>query len=208
MKPADFFKQNGYYVVRNAVSDELRDFATQYALFDESQNYEIGLGDSQIPNSYSKYGDPAMETILLHIHGLMQENTGLELFPTYSYYRVYHDGDELTPHTDRPACEISCTLCFNYDYMDKQYTWPIFMDGVEVILNPGDLVIYKGCEKTHWREKFKGSKFDWHVQGFFHYVDKNGPYSEWKYDKRNSIGEYQLNKSQEKLSTKSYIKYL
>jgi hypothetical protein len=211
MTSSEFFKQNGYYVVRNALSEELRDFITQYTLFDEGQNYENGLGDDQIPNSYSKYADPAMETVLLHLHSMVQEKTGLELYPTYSYYRVYHDGDELKPHVDRPACEISCTLCFNYEYENSNYTWPIFVNDNSIILNPGDLLIYKGCEKSHWREKFVGSHSDWHVQGFFHYVDKNGPHAQLKFDRRNSIGERTENcnaQSKNQRIEKSYIKYL
>jgi hypothetical protein len=27
------------------------------------------------------------------------------------------------------------------------------------------------------------------VQGFFHFVDQNGPYADFKYDKRNTIGQ-------------------
>jgi len=48
--------------------------------------------------------------------------------------------------------------------------------------------VYSGCEITHWREPLN-IKNSWHVQGFFHYVDKNGPYAEYIYDKRNKIGE-------------------
>lgn len=187
----DLFKENGYCIVKSAISDELRDFVTQYALFDEMQDFasEEMQGRPQVPNAHSKYADPAMETMLLHLQKIMEENTGLKLHPTYSYYRVYRNGDELTKHTDRQSCEISATLCFNYDYDDKDYQWPIFMNETEVTLKPGDMVIYKGCDLPHWRKPFEYFKSCWHVQGFFHFVDANGPYTEFKYDKRNSIGE-------------------
>ena len=92
-----------------------------------------------------------MESMLLHLPSIIEENTGLSVHPTYSYYRVYRNGDELKPHSDRPACEISTTLCFNYSYDDKKYQYPIFMDGQRVVLYPGDLVIYRGCDLKHWR---------------------------------------------------------
>ena len=51
------------------------------------------------------------------------------------------------------------------------------------------MVVYRGCDLDHWRDTFSLDEDVWHVQGFFHFVDQNGPYSDYKYDKRNSIGE-------------------
>jgi hypothetical protein len=76
------------------------------------------------------------------------------------------------------------------------------MNGLELNLLPGDMAIYRGCDLDHWREVFVGSDTDWHVQGFFHYVDVNGPYANFKFDERTSIGE-KKNKN-----TKPYIQYL
>ena len=201
------FKKHGYCIVRSAISNELRDFITQYALFDEMQDFssEWKVG-GQFPQAHSKYADPAMETLLLILQTTMETNTGLILDPTYSYYRVYREGDELAPHTDRPPCEISCTLCFNYDYKLTGYQWPIYMEGNPVILNPGDLVIYRGCSLKHWRDKFNSTNDEsWQVQGFFHFVDRNGPYPDWKFDKREMIGEPL--KSKQETSIKPYIHY-
>lgn len=200
----EHFQKYGYCLVKNAISSELRDFITQYALFDEMQNFHSA--DKQVPNAHSKYGDPAMESTLLHIQHIIENNTGLNVFPTYSYYRVYRNGDELVPHKDRPSCEISATMCFNYNY-EEEFSWPIFMDGNEVKLNPGDLVIYRGCDLSHWRKPLEYPTEVWHVQGFFHYVDTNGPYTEFKYDKRNSIGEVTRPAKIDNISNKSYISY-
>jgi hypothetical protein len=202
---AEKFKQNGYCIVRNAISAELRDFVTQYALFDEMQDFSPEGFGTQVENAHSKYADPAMESMLIHLHKIMEENTGLSLHPTYSYYRVYRNGDDLKIHKDRPSCEISTTLCFNYSYDKEKYSWPIYMAGNCVELHPGDMVIYRGCDLDHWREEFNYPEDAWHVQGFFHYVDANGPFADFKYDKRNIIGEPE-NKKQK--SHKSYIKYL
>lgn len=187
MNNQNFFKEHGYCIVRSAVSGELADFVTQYALFDEMQDYRGD--DKQSLGAHSKYADPAMESMLLHLHSVIETNTNLVVDPTYSYYRVYRNGNDLKSHVDRPSCEISATMCFNYSYDDKNYTWPIFMDGNPVILAPGDLVIYRGCDLTHWREVFDIVDDAWHVQGFFHYVDKNGPHADHKFDKRTTVGE-------------------
>jgi len=183
------FKKNGYCLVKSVISDELRNFITQYGLFDELQNFTLDLG--QVPGAHAKYLDPAMESLLLVLLDVMQQNTGLTLHPTYSYFRVYRAGQELKPHTDRQSCEISATLCFNFSYDPEKYTWPIFMDGNRIDMAPGEMAIYKGIDLTHWREKFTppNGQDDWHVQGFFHYVDANGPYAEYKFDQRAHIGE-------------------
>lgn len=181
------FEKNGYAVKRKVITKEIVELVTQYALFDEMQNPDIG--DSQIDNAHSKYADPLMESLLLKLHPIMETETGLSLYPTYSYYRIYRNGDELKYHTDRPSCEISATLSFDYEYTNKNFKWPIFMNGTPIDLNPGDIALYKGCEIPHWREKLHADNDDWHVQGFFHYVDKNGAFTAHRFDQRSSIGE-------------------
>ena len=186
---AEFFQKNKYVFVKNALEKNLVDFVTQYALFDEKQNPI--KKDTQVPNAHSKYADPAMETILLLMQPIIEKNTGLELYPTYSYYRVYKNKDKLDIHTDRESCEISATVSFNFSYIeDKEYRWPIHIDNNSITMEPGDLAIYRGIELNHWREELIYHDDVWHVQAFLHYVDKNGPYSEFKYDKRSSIGEF------------------
>lgn len=186
------FKKYGFCIVRSAISEELRDFITQYALFDEMQDFssEGGklLNNAQVPNAHSKYADPAMETMLIKLQSVLETHTGLDLLPTYSYFRVYTNGDELKLHDDRYACEISSSLCFNYSYDDNKYTWPLYMEGFPVDLKPGDLVIYKGIVLKHWREKFEYPEEAWHLQGFFHFVNANGPHADEKWDNRTSLG--------------------
>jgi hypothetical protein len=183
------FKKNGYCLVKSAISDEMRNFVTQYGLFDELQDFS--LDPNQVPGAHAKYLDPAMESLLLVLLDTMQQNTGLVLHPTYSYFRVYRAGQELKPHIDRQSCEISATLCFNFSYDPKKYMWPIFMDGNRIDMMPGEMAIYKGAELSHWREKFSPPAWegDWHMQGFFHYVNANGPFAEYKFDQRAHIGE-------------------
>ena len=203
------FKDDGYCVIKSAVSDELRDFVTQCALFDEMQNFtpevESLENKAQVPDAHSIYANPIMEAMLLHLQKTIEENTGLKLYPTYSYYRVYRNGDILKKHTDRESCEISATLCFNYSYNGEKYSWPIYMEGKSVDLLPGDMIIYRGCDLLHWRDPFDHPEEQWQVQGFFHYVDADGPYTEFKFDKRSSIGECDRSKKHIGLPNKSYI---
>jgi hypothetical protein len=51
----------------------------------------------------------------------------------------------------------------------KEYKWSIFIDGAEVKMDPGDMIIYNGIDLPHWRKKFRGI---YHTQVFFHYTDE------------------------------------
>jgi hypothetical protein len=115
----------------------------------------------------------------------VEKLTGKSLDPTYSYFRVYKHGDVLEAHLDRPSCEISLSLTLGFEAPEP---WPIVLevDGRPrpVQLLPGDGIVFRGMELRHWRERFDGGS---HASVFLHYVDRNGPFSEWKHDKRNAF---------------------
>jgi hypothetical protein len=139
------------------------------------------------PSALSYYADPLVEHILKESVTEMESVTGLELYPTYSYSRVYLKGDELIPHIDRNSCEISVTV----NVATVGAPWPIWMkvpgkEPIKVEMAPGDAVVYKGCEVTHWRDKMVDT--DVNVQFMLHFVNKNGPNAEYKWDKRPGLG--------------------
>jgi len=90
------FNQNGYVVVKNVLNKEFLDFITQYTLFDEIQDFNPDL--NQVIGAHAKYADPVMESLLVLLQKTIEENTGLSVYPTYSFYRVYRPGNELFPH--------------------------------------------------------------------------------------------------------------
>ena len=183
-----------YQIIRNVINDELVDFLFNYLLlkqkavrfmYENNILYDSGLmgtwSDKQVPNTYSCYADLAMETLLAKGLPVMQRETGLQLVPTYSYTRVYKQGDVLLKHKDRPSCEISTTLNLGGDL------WPIFLEpNIQVDLMPGDMLIYSGCDLNHWRDPFEG---DVCAQVFLHYNHKNGSFAETnKFDGRAMLG--------------------
>jgi len=181
------FKKNKYTIIRNAIDKDLATFVANYFLMKKQvfdtcikhryiSPYENMFGfyetkDEQVENTYSCYSDIAMETLLLKCQPEMEKATGLKLYPAYSYARAYKKGDSLKRHTDRFSCEISTTMNLGGD------DWPIYLEpsgkkgkkGVRVDLKPGDMLVYRGCELEHWREKFKGKEC---VQVFLHYNDR------------------------------------
>jgi len=191
MTPA--FKKNNYMVIRKAIDPKIAEFVMNYfmmkrqvarTMFDERYispfTTEWGVwNDQQAPETYSHYGDVAMETLLLAVLPKMEKETGLKLYPTYAYARIYKNGDILKRHKDRFSCEISTTMNLGGD------KWPIYIesdpkkgkdgdngyeseytDGVEVDLKPGDMLVYKGNICEHWRDRFDGTDC---AQVFLHY---------------------------------------
>ena len=210
------FKKKKYTVIRQAISKDLAAFVANYfcmqkQVYDTCKQaryfspFENILGhyenkDEQIPDTYSQYGNIAMETLMLKCQPEMEKVTGLKLYPAYTYARIYKKGDILKRHKDRFSCEISTTMNLGGD------DWPIYLEpdpkkggvkpgqgyvsdntkGVRVDLKPGDMLVYSGCELEHWREKFKGKEC---VQVFLHYNNRKTPGAKDNmFDKRPHLG--------------------
>ncbi len=175
------FKKNGYQKINQLISEPLALFLGDYAKIrerDRSSNQKGYVdGDAQAPGAYSCYGDLAMDHLMIYLRDKVCEITGIEVVPSYTFFRNYIKGNDLKKHKDRPSCEISLTM-----NLSQTHPWAIHMENSEeIFLNPGDAVIYRGYDLEHWREEFDGES---HVQVFAHYVDKNGPYVEHYMDKR------------------------
>jgi hypothetical protein len=174
-----------WYVVQRAVIDaESVRFFHGHVLARASSK-TIALGDNQISNAPVAYGDPLTDALLERVRSTVEQATGLKLWPTYSYFRLYQRGNLLKAHRDRPSCEVSMTVNLG---MDAAEPWPIWIAGPmgtsAVSLNPGDGLVYRGCDCFHWREPFAGTHL---AQLFLHYVDQDGPNAEWKFDKRPTL---------------------
>ena len=196
-KSSEFFQKNKYVHIKNLLPVDICHVATQYSVFQMTQNFEPETGQTaQVPGTHGKYGDPLMETLLLMSTPYVQANTGLELIPTYSYYRLYKPGDELHKHKDRPACEITATITLGWGYKDteKGWKWQILLTDTNgeqksFSCDLGDGVIYRGLELEHWREPFTAGEGSFQAQVFLHYVDANGPYAkEHAFDGRPGVG--------------------
>jgi len=210
------FKKKKYTVIRQAISKDLASFVANYFMMQKQvydtcratryiSPFENIIGhyegkDEQIPQTYSQYGNIAMETLMLKCQPEMEKVTGLKLYPAYTYARIYKKGDVLKRHKDRFSCEISTTMNLGGD------DWPIYLEpdpkkggvkpgtgyvsdntkGIKVDLKPGDMLVYSGCELEHWREKFKGKEC---VQVFLHYNNRKTPGAKDNmFDKRPHLG--------------------
>ena len=210
------FEKDRYLLVKNFISPELAKIMTTYTLHQARHNHQPEGANGQIPHTHSVHGDHLMESVFEHTWPKMEELTGIELWPTYAFYRVYKQGDILKHHTDRPACEVSATICLGYDYSNldafkkTDYNWQLWVNNTAngqkyggdpkqdkgYDMQPGDAIIYRGCEIDHWRDEFKGLM---QSQVFFHYCDRNGPFKDAKFDCRPALGFPHSQKNPEQL---------
>jgi len=169
-----------YKLIKNFLSKKELEIGVHYFNLMHKRN-ETNFDHIQGSNCDSIFrNDCFTDALLIQKKKIMEKETGLKLFPTYGFTRFYTYNSDLEKHKDRPSCEISCTMNLGGEM------WPIFLDGQEILLNPGDMLIYKGHETEHWREPFTGNNC---AQVFLHYNEKNGKFNDTnKYDGRPFLG--------------------
>ena len=190
----EVFDRNGYLYVPDAV-----DFKSLYCSppVDKEgqritgierhflrQKTEFNSVEPQVNGSLARYNHPFYKathySLMKQIEGILS----MDLLPTYYFDRFYYEGQKLDRHSDRPSCEISATVQIS---TNRDEAWPIWFqrpDQTEnsVSMKNGDMVLYKGCERDHWREPLTGEN-SYHHQIFFHYVNAQGNYVHYAYDR-------------------------
>jgi hypothetical protein len=179
------FEENGYVILREFIPRIMCDYISENIKVLEANSY-FEYNDGQVEKAFSGAAPTVTETLLDVMTPVLSKTIDCELYPTYSYLRIYKKGADLEKHQDRPSCEVSATVPLSYD---SPHIWPLYIETgnkiTAVELEPGDALIYKGIEVPHWRETFEGER---QVQVFLHYVKKNGDYKEYKFDKRAGLG--------------------
>jgi hypothetical protein len=180
------FRTDGYAVINGLVSaDHVARLRDHLAARADAGSLRMG-GDDQVPGTPTVYGDAELDALMQDIKPLIEAHTGLTLHPTYSYARIYKRGDTLAPHRDRAACQISISLNLG---QEPDAPWALYLGDettpFAAMLGPGDVLLYRGVELTHWRDAYQGERL---FQVFLHYVDANGPHAGEKFDSRASLG--------------------
>ena len=205
------FEKNGYLVIKDLWDPEelyhpVPEQRGQYNYWDNSlEHFNYAEVESQVEGSTSRYWHPQYRAIHSGIRMKLEKIIGRKLYNTYYYDRYYFPGQELTLHADRDACEISVSVHVSTNLEGKDADWPFciktpdtFVDKKKtvilvpgenrsLVLKPGDGLLYKGCERPHWRDAMptprrrkrdiilrrKEKEYYYH-QIFFHYVLQDG----------------------------------
>lgn len=173
-------EQNNFLFVPNFISQERAQVLNQEFFILERDNK--CKKDQQAPNSPAIYNFKSFLELLCQKTNEVSHLIEEQVLPTYTYARIYKNGETLARHRDRPACEISLTL-----HLGGDIAWDIGIqkpsgEEVNLNLNVGDAMLYLGCVADHWRNTpFTGQNYS---QVFLHYVRSNGPCAWAYFDKR------------------------
>ena len=77
----------------------------------------------------------------------------------------------------------------DYKYYDSEENYNRYKIDYKFPMVVNNALIFKGMEKIHWREICNHDHF---ITVFLHYVDQEGPYKEYKFDKRSDLGEKKI----------------
>jgi len=172
--------QNNYVLVPSFISKEQANFlAEEFQKHCKKFNTKNVLDPSPHINSVLNWL-PFIKLLVQKIPEV-SKIVGEDVLPSYTYSRWQTKGHNLPRHRDRPACEISLSI-----NLKKDKDWSFWIqkpsnEEVEINLNPGDAILYLGCQADHWRHEFCGNE---HVQVFLHYVRANGPKAWAFFDKQ------------------------
>ena len=167
-----------YKYVKNFLDPAIVDFASSWILLTRENMALDSLGSPAMHAAY----DHLLQNFLFYCLPRMEKETNLQLKPIYAYTRLYRPGAVLPKHVDRSQSEYSVTITMKYSYQNKNYKWPICMGDIPIVIESGDGVIYKGCEVPHWRPIFSEHPSSWHHQIHLHYVNRNGPHKDLKFE--------------------------
>lgn len=200
------FDKDGYLVVPDLWDPqdlfcEVPKEKGQYMYYGKLEKFSYVPEEGQVEGSTSRYFYPPYAYAHSQIRLKLEKIIGKKLYNTYYYDRFYNPGQELKIHVDRAACEISVTVHIS---SNAKTPWPIWIktpdiyedfskkvikekgESRSVLLGPGDGMVYKGCERPHWREPMaheyertwyglrKERQRLYYHQVFFHYVLADG----------------------------------
>ena len=214
------FEKNGYLVIKDLwdpkeLYSEVPEQKGQYNYWDKNiEHFNHVPVENQVEGSTSRYWHPQYRTIHSGIRMKLEKHLGRKLYNTYYYDRFYNPGQALTVHADRDACEISVTVHVSTNLEGDAADWPIWIktpdtyadktkmvitetgENRSVVLQAGDGMVYKGCERPHWRDPMptqyeKKGLFGrkqvekeglYYHQIFFHYVLQDGNRAQCAWD--------------------------
>ena len=216
------FDKNGYLVVKDLWNAEelyhpVPEQRGQLHYWDKNpEHFDYNEVEGQVEGSLARYWHQQYREIHTGIRLKLEKIIGRKLYNTYYYDRYYFPGQELPRHADRDACEISVSVHASTNLEGKDADWPFCIktpdtytdktkqtilvpgENRSLVLKPGDGLLYKGCERPHWRDPMPGTQKKknkklfgkktsetelYYHQIFFHYVLQDGQRAHCAWDR-------------------------
>ena len=175
---AQAFWDDGYRIVDDLLTAEQCAFLRQ-AMDRSRDSGKMRVADHRAyrgPNN--QYAPLPAQMFLGSLTSRMSALVRRELLPSFSFWRIYRQGDVLNRHKDRNACEVSVTISLMPNREDREI-WPIDVTDLHgcshsIKLPLGSGLLYQGTEVDHWRNPLTIPE---HYQMFLHYVVADGPFA-------------------------------
>lgn len=166
------FNDCGYLLVESAVDDSICKVFTEYALLDERINPNFDSYD--VPDTHFKTGDLFTTSLLITMKPYIEELVGMELRPTSSHFRVYRNGSALTKHHDQPhCCQVTASITTGAYFPEGYRGWPVYLESEPFYTGVGDMLLFKGHEFFHSRDRLDIPEECYQVQIFMHYIERD-----------------------------------
>jgi hypothetical protein len=179
--------ENKLFLIKGALGKDLCEYLkTEFLMIKDiiEATSQGPTSDPIMPGAFAMYSPICFEAMGQTIKPQIEQAVGAKLWQTFSYARVYVKGTNLVRHRDRTSGEWVGNVCITRDDTD----WPFYieMDGKseQVIMEQGDLLIFRGHKDFHWRPKYSG---EMQIQAFVSYVDQDGKYAKNKWDGRPKL---------------------
>jgi len=197
------FDEYGVLYLENILTQQECDEALLKLFIAKENNQHVSYKSFNDNNVFDYcFEKDELSYLLPKVQQTIETILNIELFPTYSYSRIYIKGDILYLHTDRNSCEISISITLGYggnsiwpfiflskndteldlNFQNNEAYWTNYNKDLlqKVEIKVGDGILYRGMEVAHGREVY--NEGNWQAQLFLHYVDANGPNKQCKYD--------------------------
>ena len=178
----DFLEKNGYLIIKNLYDEEELYHPVPFergtiTYFGKVTSYNHDPGNQLVPNSLQRINHPQYKKIGDNIRLKIEKEVGKLCFYS-SADRFYFDNHNLPAHLGDDRMEIGVMIPISNNLKED---WPVWVktpdkynddksvvlsvgENHSIVLEPGDGLIYKGCERPIWRETIptpRRRKRDW-----------------------------------------------
>jgi hypothetical protein len=170
-----FFLENDYLILKDILTEDIKKYLQENIRFDSPTDEPSNPINDKL-QFYRQHNDAGDDTggfinVLLPFYEFLLNK---KLTKMIGFAMKYNSNSELIPHYDNYNMPISSSICYHNEgnieypiYMDKAYfnnPHPFRLtvydkDGIpeenriKIVLNAGDIVVFRGRNHLHWRDK-------------------------------------------------------
>ncbi len=173
------FQQQGYCLLTSPLSSQLLGLMQTYTSFYTKFHPSYFV---KVNNSLVRYGDLLFESTLLNIQGMAEQVAGLRLSPVFSVVQILPDQINLNEKFVISTSGVSALLNIGESL---ECTLEQGGKSKRLTLDIGEILFYaaKAIEFNALTSPARKNTL-----ALFHYVDAQGEFSDWEFDKRSGIG--------------------